>query len=160
MRITRCFAQALGLCLLVSGVSATANNTDGPDLDAIRAQQVALQADARAGSGIFEEMTKAERDQLVSRQSRLLGIIDGKSTVDDLDDAAQVEAFNLLEEIKATVTRAEDSQLVCEWTRKTGSHRKVKQCMTVGERRQLRQDTQDHLQRENLRGMVKDPLGG
>ena len=58
-----------------------------------------------------------------------------------LDDADQVRAFNLLEAISATITPVEGQQMECEMTRKTGSHRKSKVCMTRAQRDQLREDS-------------------
>ena len=67
--------------------------------------------------------------------------LDNKDTVKDLDDDAQVEAFNLLEQINATINDVQGQRVVCERVLKTGSHRKVKVCMTVAERDQLREDS-------------------
>ena len=129
-----------GLCLAASfGVSA--DDVAGRDLTDIREQQIELRAQAQAGKGIFEEMSNPERRELVARQSKLLAMIEGKDNVKDLDDAGQVEVFNLLEQINATINDVEGQQMVCEMTRKTGSHRKTKVCMTVAQRDQLREDS-------------------
>lgn len=138
----------LGICLAVS-FGASADNTDGPTLAEIRAQQLELRTDVQAGAGIFEDMERVEREQLAARQSRLLAMIEGKDLVQDLDDDTQVKAFNLLEEINATINDMEDQRMVCEHVRKTGSHRKVKECRTVAERRIEREAAQNNL-RETL----------
>ncbi len=136
----RLAAALLGACLIAS-FNASADDAAGRNLADIRAQQTELLADVRAGEGDFEEMAGPEREELAARQVRLLAMIEGKDTVADLDDDAQVEAFNLLEQINATINDVQGQRVVCERVLKTGSHRKVKVCMTVAERDQLREDS-------------------
>lgn len=148
MRSIRRFAAAvLGLCLIAS-FGANAEGT-GQDLAEIRAQQTEYLADAKAGEGLFEVFSDVERRELVERQTRLLALIEGKDNVLDLDDAGQVEAFNLLEQINASVTNAKGQQMVCENVRKTGSNRKTKVCMTVSQREEMRDDSRRMLERAN-----------
>ena len=132
------FVLALGL---VASFCASADDSPGRDLTDIRDQQLELRAEAQAGEGVLEDMSAAEREELVARQSRLLAMIEGKDNVNELDDQGQVEAFNLLEQINATINDVQGQQMVCELTRKTGSHRKTKVCMTVAEREMLREDS-------------------
>lgn len=135
----------LGLCLAVS-FGASADDTDGPTLAEIRAQQLELRADVQAGEGIFEDMQRVKREELAARQTKLLAMIEGKDMVQDLDDDTQVEAFNLLEQINASINDMEDQRMVCERVQKTGSHRKVKECKTVAQRREEREAAQRNLQ--------------
>lgn len=136
----------LGLFLSLASTVAVADDVAGPDLAAIRAEQTALRAEVEAGSGAFAKMSGVERQALAGRQAQLLALIDDKASIRDLGDDAQVRAFNLLQEINATVTQAEDARVVCEYTKKTGSHRKVKECMTVAERRRDREESQKYLE--------------
>lgn len=147
MGFHRASAAVFGLLLSIASVIAVADEVEpGVDLAAIRAEQTALRADVEAGKGIFDGMSGVERQELAGRQSQLLALIEGAASIRELDDDAQVRAFNLLQQINATVTRAEDAQVVCEYTRKTGSHRKVKECMTVAERRRDREESQKYLE--------------
>lgn len=130
-------ALAMGLAI---SFGAAADNNEGRDLSEIRAQQIEMREDALAGDGIFEGMSKTERADLAERQSRLLAMIEGKQTVQDLDDKDQVAAFNLLQEISTAITKAEGNQLVCESVQRTGSHRREKRCTTIAERRQEREE--------------------
>lgn len=129
---------AFCICLAVS-FGASADDTNGPTLTEIRAQQLEFRKDLQAGGGIFKDMSRAERNELASQQAKLLAMIEGKELVGDLDDASQVEAFNLLESINASINQVGDQQMVCEHIRKTGSHRKIKECKTVAQRRQERE---------------------
>ena len=133
---------ALALVLgLATSFCASADDAPGRDLTDIRQQQLELRAQAQAGEDVFEGMSGPEREELVARQSRLLALIEGKDNVNQLDDPGQVEAFNLLEQINATINDIQGNRMVCEMERKTGSHRKIKICMTVAQRDQLREDS-------------------
>ena len=138
--IRKAAGMMFALCMAAS-FGAAADDAPGRDMTDIREQQVELRAAAAAGNGMFDDMSNPERLELVARQDELLALIDGKQTVKDLDDADQVRAFNLLEAISATITHVEGQQMVCEMTRKTGSHRKSKVCMTRAQRDQLREDS-------------------
>lgn len=147
MRISNRIASAACGLLLSATFAASADNAMGASLDDIREQQLELRADAQAGDGVFEDMSGPERQELVERQTRLLAMIEGKSDVAELGNQDQVAAFNLLQEINATINKAEDSQVVCEYIRKVGSHRKTKECKTVAERRRERMEAERDLQR-------------
>lgn len=138
--LNRVAGAVFGLCLLAS-FGASADDAAGRDLTDIRDQQTELLAAVQAGDGMFDDMSQVEREQLASRQVRFLALIEGKDDVNQLDDPGQVEAFNLLEQINATINDVQGQQMVCEMTRKTGSHRKEKVCMTVAQRDQLREDS-------------------
>lgn len=152
MGTIRKFAAALcGLCLAVS-FGATADNTDGPTFDEIREQQVELRGAVARGEGIYEGLSSSDRETLIARQDELLALIEGKDVVEDLADEEQVQAFNLLQEINATVnalvnTVDDDDRVVCEYVASTGSHRKQKRCATVAERREQREHAQRAMQK-------------
>ena len=142
----RVAGAVLGL-FLVASFGAAADDMDGPTFAEIREQQLELREEVTKGKDIFQAMDDTDRQALAARQTELLAMIEGKDTVADLDDADQVRAFNLLQEINAMVNNVEDERVVCEYVRKTGSHRKVKDCATVAERRERRDAAQQNLQR-------------
>jgi len=145
MRTDRFTAIAFGFCIALASLTAAA--VESTDLRAIHEQQLAYRDHALAGTGDFKELSEAERRDFVTRQDKLFALIEGKSSIEELDSDDRVEAHNLLEDLQATLLRTEDLKMVCEWTKKTGSHRKTKECMTVAERRALREASQAELQR-------------
>lgn len=156
--LTKRFAAALcGLCMAAS-FGAAADNNDGPAFADIRAQQIELREEVSDGDGIFQAMSEQERESLTARQDELLALIEGKDVVKDLEDPDQVRAFNLLQEINAMVNNIEDDRVICEYRRKTGSHRKEKQCATVAERRIQRETAQHAMQ--NTLDRFCSPLAG
>ena len=81
-------ALAMGLAI---SFGAAADNNEGRDLSEIRAQQIEMREDALAGDGIFEGMSKTERADLAELQSRLVAMIVGKETVQELDDMDETD---------------------------------------------------------------------
>lgn len=146
MSIQRFAAALCGLCMAAS-FGAAADNNDGPAFADIRAQQIELREQVEEGNGIFQAMSEPERATLTARQDDLLALIEGKEVVEDLADADQVRAFNLLQQINAMVNDIGDDRVICEYVRKTGSHRKTKHCSTVAERRVQREAAQHAMQK-------------
>lgn len=144
-QLHRIAAALCGLCLCAS-FGAAAEKTDGPTFAEIRAQQLELREEVSEGNGIFKAMDKVERERVVQRQDELLAMIEGKQVVEDLADADQVRAFNLLQQINTMVNGISDDAVICEYVRKTGSHRKTKHCATVAERRIQREAAQHAMQ--------------
>lgn len=133
MRLPILLAAFMGLAL---GLPAHADDAAPPDLATIRAEQVALRDLAAKGEDPFTSMSKAGRQELVDRQTRLLQLLEDRESFDELMGPSQVEVVNLLQEINAIVNAAGDDEAFrCEYTRKTGSHRKERVCKTVAERR-------------------------
>jgi hypothetical protein len=113
----------------------------------ILTQQTQLRAQVVAGKGAFKDMSKAERAALVERQDRVLQMLGGLQTLEDMAPDQRTIVFNDLEWIKATVTQAEDDRMVCEHTRIAGSNRVQSVCMTAKQQRENREGSQDSLRR-------------
>lgn len=149
-------ALVLGIALSCPAWAAgnSDDNANGPDFDAIRAEQSELRGQAVSGKGIFEDISSAKRDDLVSKQDRLLAMLEGKQGIEDLNDKEQVTAFNLLQSINETVNGVEEEQQVrCTHQSKTGSHRKFKVCKTLAQRKREREASQ-RLMRTIQRGYI------
>lgn len=136
MRLSLPLAAVLGLAC---SFGVAADNSDGPDLEAIRAQQVQLREQALTGDDLFAHMSDVERSELVARQDELLRLLAGKQSINELDHEEKVAAFNTLEWISATLSDSEADRLICENATATGSHRRIRQCQTVAERRAARE---------------------
>jgi len=136
----------LALLLCGTGSVALANaNDQAMQFQDIREQQARLQAEVRAGRGAFKDMDAAQRQDLLSRQTRLLALLQGRQGIDDFPPEAKLELFNLLEYIKGAVTRAEDDRMVCRRERVVGSNLPQVVCMTAKAERERRERTRDVL---------------
>lgn len=130
-------------------MAAIASSGQALDLDAIRTQQAEIRAGANAGTGLYKDMSESTRLQLLSRQERMLSIIRGKASADQLTEDQRMEVFNELEWIEATINDAEDERMVCERRKKLGSNRRERVCMTVAQQRELRERAREDLTRDS-----------
>lgn len=147
MQPSKSLALLASVLIMATSFVAQANNTDRPSFEEIRKQQLELREEVQAGEGVFKDMNAPERAELAGRQSRLLAMIEGKKDVSELQDEDQVVVFNLLQEINAKINDAEGDRMVCEYTRRVGSHRKTKVCKSVSDRRRERMEAERDLQR-------------
>jgi hypothetical protein len=100
------------------------------EISRIVSQQQEIRTELMARSGRYRNMSETRRDQLLSKQERLLATLDGKQTLADLTDDQKLEVFNALEWIEATINNADDERMVCRRGRTLGSHRVNQICRT------------------------------
>jgi hypothetical protein len=145
---------------------SAASGSEGLALDAVRAEQLDIRDDALAKRGAYGDLSNAERSRLLSQQDRLLGLIEGKQSMDELSEPDRIKVLNQLETIKATTrkaeaghamaNRAEEERMVCENVATIGSNRKERVCKTVGQRREEMRQAGDALnRRKNCTGCME-----
>ena len=142
--------KLLAITCVLFGTSLVVLASADPNQLTIRdivTQQTQLRAQVVAGKGAFKDMGKAERQQLVERQDRILQTLGGVQTFEELPPDQRTVVFNDLEWVKAAVSQAEDDRMVCEYTRVVGSNRLQSVCMTAKAQREYRQNTQEQLRR-------------
>ncbi len=120
-----------------------------PSLDEIRSQQTEIREDARAGRGIYENLSESQRAELFSKQDVALRLMEGKQAVGELNEPERIELFNQLEAIEALVNQAEDQRMVCQRVATIGTNRKQRVCKTVAQRREEMRLAQDMLNRRS-----------
>ncbi|MEO8011734.1 MAG: hypothetical protein ABI650_08840 [Dokdonella sp.] len=123
-----------------------------PPLADIRAQQLEIRERVQGANGAYRAMSPAERAEIVRRQDEVLALIDGKQSLDELNDPDKVAAFNSLEWIKAKITDSEDQRVICERARPVGSNRVERICATVAERRANQEAAETALRNRPLCG--------
>lgn len=142
--------RVLVLSLALISASAVAWASVDPQTLTIRdivKQQTALRAQVAAGKGPFKDMEKRDREEMIAHQDRVLQMIGDRQTIDDMPADQRTELFNELQWIDATVAKAQDERMVCEYTRSVGSNRMQSVCMTAAQRQKLRDRAQSELQR-------------
>lgn len=138
---------ALGLSAALAAVTAMAS-TESPVPPAVRdivVQQSHLRAMVVAGRGPFKDLNASDRDALVKTQTRVLEMLDGHGSIDELRVDEKIELFNHLESVKAAVNKATDNRQVCERTKVIGSNRYRLLCMNVGDYREHKRQAQNAL---------------
>lgn len=144
----RTFTPVLALalsCVLAVPTAFARDSGKLLPLDPVREQQAEILAGAKARSGIYANLSAQDRDRLISRQSQMLQMIEGKKMSAELSESDKLRLFNDLEWIEATVNRADDERVVCERTVVIGSNLKKRVCMTVAARRELEERSRERL---------------
>ncbi|AKC88180.1 hypothetical protein [Pseudoxanthomonas suwonensis] len=152
-------ASLLALAPLAAGATVqSGGNGFSPDkgLDLSRSFEAQRQAivGALADGKTYSEISAADRQQVAASLDRISSLLGDAQSADQLSEAAKVEVFNEQERINTLLTRAhEDSRLVCIREKRVGSHRPTNNCMTVAERRRMREQTLDALQSKRGYGL-------
>lgn len=146
MRLASLAALCLAATLSFSVVADDAIVIEGTP-QSLRAAQDALQRDLAAKKGDYAHLTDDEKQTILRKQSAVYALIEGRTTFDGMREDEKVRLVNAVEEVRALVAKAEDSRMVCERVKVIGSNRPQNKCMTVAERRRLR----ERAQQEGLR---------
>ncbi len=139
--------KALVLVLAIA-VPMLAASAEALNLDAIRAQQATIRAGVEANREIpYKELTTPARTELLTRQAKLLELIDGKQSESELTEAQRAEVTTTLAWIDAKLKEAEDDRMVCERRATLGSNRKERVCMTAAQMRAQRDASREQMDR-------------
>jgi hypothetical protein len=121
-----------------------------PTVRQIVDQQTNLRSQVLSKKAAFRDLTDIERDELIKKQNRILELLDSRDDVQQLRAEEQVELFNHLEWVSATLRKAEEDRQVCERSRTVGSNRFQTVCMTARQYREHKERA-----RQSMRTAVK-----
>lgn len=138
MRAVR-FVSAVLLGLVLAAPAFASVDDRVLMLDDIRAQQSQIRDGVKSGSGRYKELSASQRNELLSKQARMLSTIEGKHSTAELNEQERVEVFNTLEYIEAVVNSADDERMVCERRPVLGSTRKERICKPASQWREERE---------------------
>lgn len=142
----RSLALSIGLTALCLVSVAGATQTPPPlQIGKVVSQQEQIRADVMAKNGRYASMPEAKREELLSRQSQLLRMLDGKKTADDLTADQRMRAFNTLEWIEAAINNEDDDRMVCTRERTIGSNRVTRVCRTEAQMREQRERAREEI---------------
>ena len=106
----------------------------------LRADQAKIRAGVEAGAAHpYRELSAAMRTELLSRQAKVLELINGKHSESELTDEQRTEVATTLAWIDTKLKEAEDDRMVCERRQILGSNRKERVCMTAAQLRAQRE---------------------
>ncbi len=114
----------------------------------IRTAQADLRQAIERKSGNYSQFSDDERKDIFARQDEVLVLIEGKNTNEELAPDDRIALANALAAVDAAVTRAEDNRMICERIKPIGSNRPQNKCMTVAQRRKLREAAQNQTSRQ------------
>lgn len=145
----------LGSLLLVASTSSVSATTasvaktgaDVLDVSGSFAEQRQDIEKKLADGKTYSELDSKQRS-LVKEALVRISIALESGGVAKLSEAQKAAVFNDQETINSILTKAgEDSRLICDRVAPVGSHRKVTTCLSVAERRRMRENTQDSMHR-------------
>lgn len=120
------------------------------------AEQLAL-VESAMGTEHYSEIGQQDRAAVRDALGRIRANIGDAPSVDGLAPDIRNAVFNDQELVNTIMTRAHaDSRMVCERVQLTGSNRREQICMTVGQRREMRENSKDALRNYN-RFNLKQP---
>lgn len=96
----------------------------------------------------YSELDGKERSLVKEALGRISEALESGGGIVALTETQKAAVFNDQEMINNILTKAgEDSRLICDRVAPVGSHRKVTTCLTVAERRRMRESSQDSMRR-------------
>ncbi|MNM79706.1 hypothetical protein D3C81_916480 [compost metagenome] len=148
-------ALPLVFCSLLS-TAAIANDKGEAIVDlAVPFAAQAQQVRADLAGETYGEITQDDKRKVNAALQRLDAALADGADINSLNEAEKVQVFNDQELINTVLMKARaDSRVVCKREKTVGSHRAVSQCLTVAERRRLREESFELLQ-ANQRDLSK-----
>ncbi|MGO4222833.1 hypothetical protein AB4Y64_13395 [Lysobacter sp. TAF61] len=132
----------VGSCVVLP----VARAADKPfDTVAVMEKQDRIRLNVASGAAGFSELSADKRSELQQRQAALSQTIKGRSYA-DLTTEERSKASADIAWIDEVAAQAADERLVCERTKKAGTNRVERVCMTVAQRREAQQRARETLQ--------------
>ncbi|WP_159016830.1 hypothetical protein [Cognatiluteimonas profundi] len=122
-------ASLAGTCLAGGDQAATA--TTVPEILQV---QHALRAKLDAPRGEYSRFDAEAVRKVEATQDQVFRMLDGVSSLDQLNQQQQVDLANKLELIKSTLLAQDGNRVICRVERKTGTNLTTRRCETVASR--------------------------
>lgn len=133
MKILALIGCGVLLAGLATGPSIAGEKTVASVPEILQVQH-ALRAKLDAPGGAYAHVDKDALQQIETAQDRVFQLLDGVTSLDQLNDQKKVELSNSLQLIQATLFAQEGSRVICHVESKTGSHLTTRRCETVSDR--------------------------
>jgi len=146
------YKMVLAGCLLALGastVSASSPAREPLDINSAAFSEQRVQIEKQLADGkTYAEISVADRAKVTESLNRLSFQLENSGSTAALNEREKNQVFNDQETINTILTRAaDDSRVVCTRENKVGTHRPVNVCLTVAERRLLRERSQDTIRK-------------
>ncbi len=141
---------AVAFAIVVSPSAFAQEQATAPALDisaSFAEQHERIRADLADGK-TYSEIAPEKRTEVQRTLGRIQTTLGEAGSVSELSAQQRADLMNDQELVNTILTLArEDSRLVCSRDKLVGSHRSTTQCATVAQRRNLREQSQNDLQR-------------
>ncbi|MFC3813349.1 hypothetical protein [Lysobacter sp. GCM10012299] len=128
-----------GSCLAMPAVKAADEKPF--DTVAVMEKQDRIRRDATSGAAGFSSLSADKRRELLERQEDLIGIIDGRR-YEELTAEERAQASSEIAWIDSLARQVADERLICERTKKSGTNRVERICMTAQQKREAQEKAQ------------------
>jgi hypothetical protein len=143
------------LCGAAGASKQATHQTVAFDPGAFADQRTRIERDIN-GSERYAEIGNKGRRDVLDRLAAIDNILDGVTSIDQLDQAERADLFSYQEEVNSILTKAaDDSRIVCKRQAKTGSHRMETRCRTVAQLR-LERDASQKVMRDVMRAKLPE----
>ena len=151
MKIFALIGCGVLLASLASGPAHAGQQSPASVAEILQVQH-ALRAKLDA-PGAVAPFDKGAVQKIETAQDHVFHLLDGVTSLDQLNDQQKVELSNSLQTIQATVLAQEGSRVICHVETKTGTHLTTRRCESVADRdrnaaeaRKYMLDHPDHIQ--------------
>lgn len=101
--------------------------------------------------GRWESVPDKDRPLLETKLNEMEELLEGRESIDELAEHERLRLINAQGHANAILIQNDGHRLVCERITPVGSHRPVKQCTTVAERRRASEDSRRFLEQNRPR---------
>lgn len=149
------YRSVFAVCLFVASfapVDIHAASKEVFDLTATSAEEFRQQADAlrnemKAG-GKYASVAPSDKEKIGKQLEVLQELYDDRAAGKRFGKKDEVRLVNASEEINGLLSGDTDDRLVCQQERRLGSNRTERVCLTVAERRELREEAAKDLRNQ------------
>jgi hypothetical protein len=124
-----------GVLLVGMAGSCLANGDEAATtVPQILQMQHALRTKLESPSGEYSRFSESDIRKMEAAQDSVFRILDGVTSVDQLNEGQKTELSNALDQVKATLLANENARVICKIERKTGTNLTSRRCETVAQR--------------------------
>ena len=138
-------AVAALLALCAAPVLAVTDDGVDDTVPEILHTQHELRAKFDNPNGEYSRFSADDLNTMRRAQDKIFRMLDGVTSLDQLNADQKVELSNALDQVKATLTNNKGSRLICYRERKIGTNLVEKRCETVEEREARARDSQEQM---------------
>jgi len=127
----------VGCGVLLAGLAGTclaANDAPATTVPQILQMQHALRAKLESPSGEYSRFDADAIHKMEAAQDRIFAMLNGVTSIDQLNAQQKVDLSNDLDQVKATLLAQEGNRVICHIERKIGTNLTERRCETVASR--------------------------
>jgi len=144
MRSSVLNSLVLGIALAVAAGSALADPPQSPQsVSEILQVQHNLRQNLDNPHGEYGRFSQASIDKMKHAQDKVFSMLNGVTSLDQLNDFQKTDLSNALDEVKAVLLANEGNRQICHRERKTGTNLVSLRCETMAEREANAKNSQE-----------------